>query len=614
MTSVPGHEPSGPAGGPGPGRSGPPGSRGGPDGGFGDDLADDWGLDLVREPPSEEELHGVVFDPGNSPVEGWEVMSDAQRRELLGGDLYPGQDGEDGAAEALEAGFTHRHGGTGAGFAAGGPLDVMLPGPGLAWHAGAARQRGLGALSDDELIGLLGAARRLGSWSAGLELAAVAELDARRPGPGGRQGEHVAEELAAVLTLTGRSAASLLELCRRLERLPQTTALLAAGVIDRSRAAVIADQLSLLDDAVTAAVEDRIARRAGAMTTGRLAAACQRAVLAHDPQAAARRKERAQREARVECWAEPSGTGAIAGRDLNLAGVIAADKHLDAAARWLQQHGASGTIDQLRAQVFLARLADQPLGTLLPQPADHGEQTSADPAPGGPAGTNPGGPGGPNLGAPAGPGSWPGGLGDLTGTVNLTIPATTWLGLTDTPGEIGGRGAIDAATCRDLAAALAARAGSRWCLTLTDHHGWAVAHGCARAGPGPPGRSAETGDPIAWLAGITITPIETGACAHRRETTAYRPPDSLRHLIKIRSPRCGYPGCRRPATRCDDDHTIPHHQGGKTCECNLHPLCRRHHQTKQAPGWHLSQPEPGILTWTTPSGRRYTVAPEPYPS
>ena len=152
----PGHEPSGPADGPGPGRSGPPGSRGGPDGGFGDDLADDWGLDLGREPPSEEELHGVVFDPGNSPVEGWEVMSDAQRRELLGGDLYPGQDGEDGAAEALEAGFTHRHGGTGAGFAAGGPLDVMLPGPGLAWHVGAARQRGLGALSDDELIGAAG--------------------------------------------------------------------------------------------------------------------------------------------------------------------------------------------------------------------------------------------------------------------------------------------------------------------------------------------------------------------------------------------------------------------------------------------------------------------------
>jgi len=125
---------------------------------------------------------------------------------------------------------------------------------------------------------------------------------------------------------------------------------LAAGVIDRSRAAVIADQLSLLSDADAAAVEERIAPRAGGMTTGQLRAACQRAVLAHDPQAAARRRERAEKDARVECWAEPSGTGAISGRDLNLAAVITADRHLDAAARWLRRHGAPGTMDQLRAR------------------------------------------------------------------------------------------------------------------------------------------------------------------------------------------------------------------------------------------------------------------------
>jgi hypothetical protein len=254
---------------------------------------------------------------------GWEPPG-------LDGDLGDPDDLDDlaepGAPEAFEAGFTHRHGGNGAGFAAGGPLDVMLPGPDLAWHAGAARQRGLQALSDDELIGLLGAAGRLESWSAELKLAVVAELDTRRAGPDGREGEHVAEELGAALTLTGRSAGSLLELSRRLGRLPQTTALLAAGVIDRSRAAVIADQLSLLDDASAAVVENRVAPRAGGMTTGQLAAACQRAVLAYDPQAAARRKDKAEQQARVECWADPSGTGAIAGRDLNLAAVITADK------------------------------------------------------------------------------------------------------------------------------------------------------------------------------------------------------------------------------------------------------------------------------------------------
>ena len=234
-------------------------------------------------------------------------------------DLAADDPGPAGAREVLEAGFTHRFGGTGTGFSAGGPLDVMLPGPELAWHAGQARQAGLGVLSDDELIGVLGTARRLGSWQAELELAVVAELDARRADPDGREGEHVAEEVAAALTLTGRSAGTLLELSRRLERLPATRALLAAGVIDRARAGVIADQLAVLDDDAAAAVEDRVAPRAGAMTTGRLADACHRAVLACDPQAAARRKQQAERDARVECWAEPSGTGAIAGRDLNLA-------------------------------------------------------------------------------------------------------------------------------------------------------------------------------------------------------------------------------------------------------------------------------------------------------
>src|SRR5262249_33762422 len=155
----------------------------------------------------------------------------------------------------------------------------------------------------DELIGLLGGARRLSSWSAELELAAVAELDARRAGPDGGDGEHVAEEVAAALTLTSRSAGSLLELSRQLGRLPPTQVLLAAGIIDRSRAAVIADQLSLLSDADAAAVEERIAPRAGGMTTGQLRAAGQRAVLAHDPQAAARRREKAEKDARVECWA-----------------------------------------------------------------------------------------------------------------------------------------------------------------------------------------------------------------------------------------------------------------------------------------------------------------------
>ncbi len=34
---------------------------------------------------------------------------------------------------------------------------------------------------------------------------------------------------------------------------------------------------------------------------------------------------------------------------------------------------------------------------------------------------------------------------------------------------------------------------------------------------------------------------------------------------------------------------------------------------KQAPGWSLTQTQPGHMTWTTPSGRTYTTGPTSYP-
>jgi hypothetical protein len=604
-------------------------------------------------------------DPGphrdGEPGADWLTLPDDAIAALL-----DGEPPSTTAPEVLDAGFTHYLPTAGAtGFAAGGPLDAMLPGSDLAWHVGAARRRGLSELSDDELCGMQQAARRLGSWATGLELAAVAELDARRADPDGRPGEYVSAEVAAVLTLTARASDSLLALTRNLAPLPQTRALLAAGIIDQPRAAVIADALAVLDPAGAAAVENQITPRAAAMTTGQLRAACQRAILAHDPQAAQRRRERAEKDARVECWAEADGTSAIAGRDLAPAGVIAADKTLDADARWLRQHGMPGSHDQRRAAAFLARLTNRPLTTLLPaadaaREAGSAAATSGNPttgtaaatgtgtgtgtpesstSPAAPPSTNPANtPGtspaaspGPNRAAAAG---WVGGLG---GTVNLTMPASAWLGLSDAPGEAGGPGALDADTCRDLAAALAANPATRWCVTIVDRHGRPTAHGCARDGPGPPaarnapgpsgvrdgpgppGTWDQSGPPggtdlaAAWLATVKISPIETGTCSHRRESAGYQPSNTLRHIIKIRSPRCGFPGCRRPAIRCDDDHTIPYDKGGRTCECNLHPLCRRHHQAKQAPGWRLEQPEPGVLIWHLPHGRSYAVRPEPYP-
>jgi hypothetical protein len=119
---------------------------------------------------------------------------------------------------------------------------------------------------------------------------------------------------------------------------------------------------------------------------------------------------------------------------------------------------------------------------------------------------------------------------------------------------------------------------------------------------------------ISWAAGLRskLQLLETGSCGHARQAAGYVPPDALRHLICVRQRTCSYTGCRRPAVRCDLDHTVPFDQGGPTCECNLGPVCRRHHRAKQAPGWHLEQPEPGHMTWRLPSGRVYETTGDPY--
>ena len=135
----------------------------------------------------------------------------------------------------------------------------------------------------------------------------------------------------------------------------------------------------------------------------------------------------------------------------------------------------------------------------------------------------------------------------------------------------------------------------------------------AGAGPAGVGWGRAVGV-AAWVAGVRLEWLESGVCAHRRECAGYRPSPSLRHLIRVRQQLCVFPGCGRAARRCDLDHTIPYHLGGRTCECNLAPLCRKHHQAKQTQGWTLDQPEPGIMIWTVPSGRRYITCPSVYPA
>ena len=110
---------------------------------------------------------------------------------------------------------------------------------------------------------------------------------------------------------------------------------------------------------------------------------------------------------------------------------------------------------------------------------------------------------------------------------------------------------------------------------------------------------------------VTFRPIADGACDHASAESGYLPSRALRHLVRARTATCTAPGCLAQAVHCDIDHTTPH-PAGPTCQCNLAPKCRRHHRCKQAPGWRVEQPAPGVMRWTLPSGRTHTTTPTEY--
>ena len=205
--------------------------------------------------------------------------------------------------------------------------------------------------------------------------------------------------------------------------------------------------------------------------------------------------------------------------------------------------------------------------------------------------------------------------------INIIIPAATLLGASDAPADVGSWGLMDADTVRDLIEAASRHPRTRWCYTLTGQDGEAIAHACARGshlwtppetsrdGPGDqqPKQLAE----LLRKLNAAPEPVARGTCDHRHAEDRYTPSRKLKHLIRARTARCPAPGCGAQAITGEIDHTIPH-PAGASCECNLSPPCARHHHAKHAPGWKLEQPEPGIMRWTTPSGRVYTTRPTQY--
>jgi hypothetical protein len=255
--------------------------------------------------------------------------------------------------------------------------ECLPAGPDLAGWLGSSSAANL---EDGALPGVAAAYRRLASWAQAGELAAVAQMASRSaaadPKAGvdgqGRPSRVPADahgQVSLALTMSQSAAAWWTDLAVGLQwRLAGTGVALRSGAIDLGRAKAIAEATAVLDDEKAQAVESNILARAGEQTMGQLRAALRRAVIKADPEGAERRREEAERQARVMLYPDAEGTASLSGQRLSAVRAAAAMSRITALAQALKASGAGGGIDLLRGHVFLGLL----LGTLpyIPPPLD----------------------------------------------------------------------------------------------------------------------------------------------------------------------------------------------------------------------------------------------------
>jgi hypothetical protein len=154
--------------------------------------------------------------------------------------------------------------------------------------------------------------------------------------------------------------------------------------------------------------------------------------------------------------------------------------------------------------------------------------------------------------------------------ISVTVPIQTLMGLSDEAGTLSGGTPIPA----DLARLIASDPASTWYRLLTD-----------------PAREA----------------VELS-------TRSYAPTAPITREVQARHHTCLYPGCDRPATRCELDHPIPYNRGGTTSSRHLVPLCKRHHKVKHSPGFGLTPLGDGSYRLTTKAGTTHVLRPSQQPT
>jgi hypothetical protein len=165
------------------------------------------------------------------------------------------------------------------------------------------------ALADADLVEAIVAFDRMASWAAARQAELLAEFARRRPADDmeAAQSEracaaspYAPDEIGLALRLCRGTAAIRIAQAQRLDaELPATLRAWREGRIDATKVRAILDRTAHLDPDKAALVQDRVLSRAPEQTAGQLRAALGRAVIAVDPEGAARRHTEARRERRV---------------------------------------------------------------------------------------------------------------------------------------------------------------------------------------------------------------------------------------------------------------------------------------------------------------------------